>query len=153
VDVEAIMMDLERKSGHKSNWRTSIVDLMSLLGMENSLAERKELAKELGYTGDMNDSATMNIWLHKQVMQQMAANAGTCSTDRPSRSARRRDEATVAPSARSWTAVELGVPRLGSTRPPEERQAISSGPARRFARPSRPQPHLRVPIGPIAGDR
>ena len=70
------MTDLERKSGHKSNWRTSIVDLMSLLGMENSLAERKELAKELGYTGDMNDSATMNIWLHKQVMQQMAANGG-----------------------------------------------------------------------------
>ncbi|MEJ7812905.1 MAG: DUF3597 domain-containing protein [Gemmatimonadaceae bacterium] len=76
VDVEAIMMDLEAKSGHKSNWRTSIVDLMSLLGMEHSLAERKELATELGYTGDMNDSATMNIWLHKQVMQQMAANGG-----------------------------------------------------------------------------
>ena len=76
VDVEAIMMDLERKSGHKSNWRTSIVDLMSLLGMENSLAERRELAKELGYTGDMNDTATMNIWLHKQVMKQMAANGG-----------------------------------------------------------------------------
>ena len=76
VDVEAIMMDLERKSGHKSNWRTSIVDLMSLLGMENSLAERRELAKELGYTGDMNDTATMNIWLHKQVMKGMAANGG-----------------------------------------------------------------------------
>lgn len=76
VDVEAIMMDLERKSGHKSNWRVSIVDLMSLLGMENSLAERKALAKELGYTGDMNDSASMNIWLHKQVMKQMAANGG-----------------------------------------------------------------------------
>ncbi len=69
-------MDLERKSGHKSNWRTSIVDLMSLLGMENSLAERRELAKELGYTGDMSDTATMNIWLHKQVMKQMAANGG-----------------------------------------------------------------------------
>jgi hypothetical protein len=76
VDVEAIMMDLEAKSGHKSNWRHSIVDLMSLLGIDNSLAERKALAKELGYTGDMNDSATMNIWLHKQVMQQMAANGG-----------------------------------------------------------------------------
>jgi hypothetical protein len=76
VDVEAIMMDLERKSGHKSNWRTSIVDLMSLLGMDNSLAERKELAKELGYTGDMNDSASMNIWLHKQVMRKMAENGG-----------------------------------------------------------------------------
>ena len=76
VDVEAIMTDLESKSGHKSNWRQSIVDLMSLLGMDNSLTERKELAKELGYTGDMNDSATMNIWLHKQVMKQMAANGG-----------------------------------------------------------------------------
>ena len=76
VDVEAIMMDLEKKSGHKSNWRVSIVDLMSLLGMENSLAERKALAKELGYTGDMNDSASMNIWLHKRVMKEMAANGG-----------------------------------------------------------------------------
>ena len=76
VDVEAIMEELERKSGHKSNWRVSIVDLMSLLGMENSLAERKALATELGYTGDMNDSASMNIWLHKQVMKQMAANGG-----------------------------------------------------------------------------
>ena len=76
VDVEKIMLDLEAKSGHKSNWRVSIVDLMSLLGIENSLAERKELAKELGYTGDMNDSATMNIWLHKQVMQRLAANGG-----------------------------------------------------------------------------
>ena len=76
VDVEAIMLDLEAKSGHKSNWRYSIVDLMSLLGIDSSLAERKALAQELGYTGDMNDSATMNVWLHKQVMQQMAANGG-----------------------------------------------------------------------------
>ena len=76
VDVEAIMTDLESKSGHKSNWRHSIVDLMSLLGMENSLTERKALAEELGYTGDMNESASMNIWLHKQVMKQMAANGG-----------------------------------------------------------------------------
>ena len=76
VDVEAIMTDLETKSGHKSNWRYSIVDLMSLLGMENSLSERKALAQELGYTGDMNDSATMNVWLHKQVMRKMAENGG-----------------------------------------------------------------------------
>ena len=76
VDVEAIMEALDAKQSHRSNWRESIVDLMSLLGMDNSLAERKELAKELGYTGDMNDSATMNIWLHKQVMKQMAANGG-----------------------------------------------------------------------------
>ena len=76
VDVEAIMMDLERKSGHKSNWRESIVDLMSLLGIDNSLADRRELAKELGYTGDMNDTAPMNIWLHKQVMRRLAENGG-----------------------------------------------------------------------------
>ena len=76
VDVEAIMLDLEAKSGHKSNWRYSIVDLMSLLGIDNSLAERKALAQELGYKGDMNDSATMNVWLHRQVMQQLAANGG-----------------------------------------------------------------------------
>jgi hypothetical protein len=76
VDVEAIMTDLERKSGHKSNWRVSIVDLMSLLGIPNSLAERRELAKELGYTGSTDDTATMNIWLHKQVMQKLAANGG-----------------------------------------------------------------------------
>lgn len=76
VDVEAIMTDLETKSGHKSNWRESIVDMMSLLGMEHRLTQRKALATELGYTGDMNDSATMNVWLHKQVMKQMAANGG-----------------------------------------------------------------------------
>ena len=77
VDVESALMVFETERGTADlNWRTSIVDLMSLLGMENSLAERKELAKELGYTGDMNDSATMNIWLHKQVMKQMAANGG-----------------------------------------------------------------------------
>ncbi len=76
VDVEAIMTDLETKSGHKSNWHESIVDMMSLLGMDNSLAQRKALATELGYTGSMNDSATMNVWLHKEVMKQMAANGG-----------------------------------------------------------------------------
>jgi hypothetical protein len=76
VDVEAIMTDLEAKSGHKSNWRYSIVDLMSLLGMDNSLTDRKALAQELGYTGDMNDSARMNTWLHKQVMKRMAENGG-----------------------------------------------------------------------------
>ncbi|MDF1501372.1 DUF3597 domain-containing protein [Roseisolibacter sp. H3M3-2] len=81
VDVEAIMMDLEAKSGHKSNWRYSIVDLMSLLGMDNSLADRKELARELGYTGDMSDSASMNIWLHKQVMKRMAENGGKVPAD------------------------------------------------------------------------
>ena len=81
VDVEAIMTDLEAKSGHKSNWRYSIVDLMSLLGMDNSLADRRALAQELGYTGDMSDSASMNIWLHKQVMKRMAENGGKVPAD------------------------------------------------------------------------
>lgn len=81
VDVEAIMTDLERKSGHKSNWRVSIVDLMSLLGIPNSLAERRELAKELGYTGSTDDTATMNIWLHKQVMRKLAENGGKVPQD------------------------------------------------------------------------
>ncbi len=70
------MVDLERKSGHKSNWRESIVDLMSLLGIDHSLTDRRELAKELGYTGSTTDTATMNVWLHKQVMQRLAANGG-----------------------------------------------------------------------------
>jgi hypothetical protein len=60
----------------KLNWRTSIVDLMKLVGMESSLQERKDLASELGYTGDKADSASMNIWLHKEVMRRMAANGG-----------------------------------------------------------------------------
>jgi hypothetical protein len=81
VDVEAIMTGLEAKSGHKSNWRYSIVDLMSLLGMDNSLADRKALAQELGFTGNMNDSASMNIWLHKQVMKRMAENGGKVPAD------------------------------------------------------------------------
>lgn len=76
VDVEAILEDLSAKSGQKLNWRTSIVDLMKLLGMESSLAERKELAQELGYTGPLDGSAEMNIWLHKRVLRELAANGG-----------------------------------------------------------------------------
>ena len=63
-------------STQKLNWRTSIVDLMKLVGMESSLAERRELAGELGYTGDPTDSATMNVWLHRQVMKKLAENGG-----------------------------------------------------------------------------
>ena len=76
VDVEAVLTDIASKYNHPVNWKYSIVDLMAILGIDNSLAQRKALAKELGYDGDMNDSATMNIWLHKQVMTQMAANGG-----------------------------------------------------------------------------
>ena len=81
VDVEAMMTGLAAKSGHPSNWRVSIVDLMSLLGLDSSLTARKELAKELHYTGDTNDSASMNIWLHKQVMTKLAANGGKVPDD------------------------------------------------------------------------
>lgn len=76
VDVEAILNDMASKNSEKLNWRTSIVDLMKLLGLDSSFAARKELAQELKYTGDSNDSASMNIWLHKQVMQKLAQNGG-----------------------------------------------------------------------------
>lgn len=76
VDVEAILSEMAANTPQKLNWRSSIVDLMKLVGMESSLAERRELAQELGYTGDMNDSAAMNIWLHKQVMKKLAQNGG-----------------------------------------------------------------------------
>ncbi len=76
VDVEVVLVGLAAKRGDALNWRSSIVDLMKLLDLDSSLAARKELAKELKYDGDMNDSAAMNIWLHKQVMRQVAANGG-----------------------------------------------------------------------------
>lgn len=76
VDVAAILNDLAAKNPQKLNWRTSIVDLMKLLDLDSSLTARKTLAQELGYKGDMGDSATMNIWLHKQVMIKLAENGG-----------------------------------------------------------------------------
>jgi 3-oxoacyl-ACP reductase-like protein len=76
VDVEAVLNGLNAKSPQKLNWQSSIVDLMKLVGMDSSLQHRKELAAELGYKGDTNDSATMNVWLHKAVMQKLAANGG-----------------------------------------------------------------------------
>ncbi len=76
VDIEAVLVELDASDGRSLNWRTSIVDLMKLIGLESSLAERKELAQELGYTGALDGSAEMNIWLHKRVMQELAANRG-----------------------------------------------------------------------------
>jgi hypothetical protein len=76
VDVAAIVDKAAAAKGEKLAWRTSIVDLMKALDIDSSLSARKELAKELGYTGDSNDSASMNIWLHKQVMTKLAANGG-----------------------------------------------------------------------------
>ncbi|MBN9046365.1 MAG: DUF3597 domain-containing protein [Rhizobiales bacterium] len=76
VDVGAILDAAVAKSGQKLNWKTSIVDLMKALGLDSSLEHRKQLAKELGYTGDANDSAALNIWLHKQVIQKLKDNGG-----------------------------------------------------------------------------
>ncbi len=77
VDVEQTLKDIAAQKGNPDlNYRSSIVDLMKLLGMDSSLDNRKELATELGYTGDKDGSAEMNIWLHKEVMRQLAANGG-----------------------------------------------------------------------------
>ena len=81
VDVEAVLTDMAAAAPQTLNWRVSIVDLMKLLGLDSSFAHRKELAGELGYTGDTNDSATMNIWLHKQVMRKLAENGGKVPED------------------------------------------------------------------------
>jgi hypothetical protein len=77
VDVVAQLEKRAAAHREKLNWKTSIVDLMKLLDMDSSLAERKELAKELGApTSTMDDSASMNIWLHKEVLKRIAANGG-----------------------------------------------------------------------------
>ena len=76
VDVAAIMDNLAAQSNERLDWRKSIVDMMKLINLDSSLAARKELAQELNYSGDMNDSASMNIWLHKQVMTKLAENGG-----------------------------------------------------------------------------
>ncbi|RIX27093.1 DUF3597 domain-containing protein [Sphingomonas edaphi] len=77
VDVEQVLTSISASKGNPDlNWRTSIVDLMKLLDMDSSLANRKELATELGYTGEKDGSAEMNMWLQKEVMRQLAANGG-----------------------------------------------------------------------------
>jgi hypothetical protein len=81
VDVEGVLTDLASQNPQQLNWRTSIVDLMKLLNLESSLQARKELAQELHYSGDMNYSATMKVWLHKQVMQKLAENGGKVPDD------------------------------------------------------------------------
>ena len=81
ADIEQILNAAVKKSGQKLDWRHSIVDLMKALGMDASLAERKELAGELGYTGDTNDSAKMNIFLHKALMKKLSENGGKVPAD------------------------------------------------------------------------
>jgi len=81
VDVAPILDRAVAAKKEKLEWRTSIVDLMKALDIDSSLAARKDLAKELGYTGNTGDSATMNVWLHKQVMAKLAANGGKLPAD------------------------------------------------------------------------
>jgi hypothetical protein len=77
VDVVSMLEGWAAQTPQKLNWRTSIVDLMKLLGMESSLTQRKELATELGCPAEyMHDSARMNVWLHKEVLRQIAENGG-----------------------------------------------------------------------------
>jgi len=81
VDITPILDAAVKKSGQKLDWRKSIVDLMKALDLDSSLTARKELAAELHYTGDTNDSATMNVWLHKALMKKLAENGGKVPAD------------------------------------------------------------------------
>ena len=81
VDVTAILDGLAAKNSEKLDWKKSIVDLLKLVGMDSSLGARKELATELGYSGDQSDSATMNVWLHKAVLKKLADNGGKVPAD------------------------------------------------------------------------
>ena len=81
VDVEAILDVKAQTAGQTLNWRNSIVDLLKLLDLDSSLQSRKALAAELAFKGDTNDSASMNIWLHRQVMNKLAANGGKVPAD------------------------------------------------------------------------
>lgn len=81
VDVAKVLDAAVKEKGQKLNWKTSIVDLMKALDIDSSLSARQSLAKELKYTGDMEDSAKMNIWLHKQVIQKLEENGGKVPAD------------------------------------------------------------------------
>ena len=81
VDVAPILDKAVAAKGEKLDWKHSIVDLMKLVGMDSSLSARKELAHDLHYSGDTNDSAAMNMWLHEEVMRQLAANGAKVPQD------------------------------------------------------------------------
>lgn len=81
VDVEAVLAGLQAKHPEKLNWKVSIVDLLKLLGLDSSLAARRQLAAELSYSGSTDDSAALNIWLHKQVLAKLEANGGKLPDD------------------------------------------------------------------------
>ena len=81
VDVAAKLDELAAQHSEKLNWKTSIVDLLKLLNIDSSLSNRKELAKELNYTGSTDDSAAMNVWLHKAVLKKLSENGGQVPAD------------------------------------------------------------------------
>ena len=81
VDVEKVVSDMAAHKKEKLDWRKSIVDLMKVLDLDSSLTARKQLAQELGYKGELNGSAEMNIWLHKAVMKKLAENGGKVPAD------------------------------------------------------------------------
>ncbi|HKO57502.1 MAG TPA: DUF3597 domain-containing protein, partial [Thermoanaerobaculia bacterium] len=81
VDVAAVLDRMAAGHHEKLDWKHSIVDLMKLVGMDSSIAARKELAADLHYTGDTNDSAKMNVWLHKEVMRKLAEHGGKVPAD------------------------------------------------------------------------
>lgn len=81
VDVDQVLTRMQESSGQQLNWRTSIVDLLKLLGLDSSLDARKQLAAELHYTGNTEDSAAMNVWLHREVMQKLSENGGKVPDD------------------------------------------------------------------------
>ncbi|TIT22970.1 MAG: DUF3597 domain-containing protein [Mesorhizobium sp.] len=80
-DIAAILDKAVAAKGQKLNWKNSIVDLMKALNIDSSLGARKELAHELNYTGDMNDTVTMNLWLHDALMKKLAENGGKLPSD------------------------------------------------------------------------
>jgi hypothetical protein len=82
VDVEAVLKSIAQEKGNPDlNYDSSIVDLMKLLGIDSSLANREQLAGELGYSGPRDGSAEMNIWLHSAVMQELEKNGGKVPAD------------------------------------------------------------------------
>lgn len=81
VDVDAVLADLASRKGEKLNYQSSIVDLMKVLDLDSSLGNRKELATELGYTGEKDGSAEMNLWLHKRVIAELEKNGGKVSAN------------------------------------------------------------------------
>jgi hypothetical protein len=121
VDVDQVLTNIANEKGNPDlNYRSSIVDLMKLLGMDSSLENRKELATELGYKGATDGSAEMNIWLHKEVMRQLAAHGGKVPanlTDCRTHKASKRSCGRPLPAAASRGSIRRGsaivIPALG----------------------------------------